>query len=143
MPIPLIVPAAAFIGAAILADAVSSARHPATHRQSIEACTADIRATWVKENGVIRVYHEISAVNCAQIIVECTAPPERPMPPEYGGHPVRLRLIPEGEAYGVMTGAAGIRGMPTFRTFTPAQMAAMRREEAAQGLRATSVAPPG
>lgn len=49
----------------------------------------------------------------------------------------------EVDEFGVLTGTGGIRGVPTFQAFTPAQQAAMRRDEAAQGLRGTSVAPPG
>jgi len=48
-----------------------------------------------------------------------------------------------GDAYGVLTGAGGIRGVPTFTSFTPAQIAAYNRDGAAQGLRGSSVAPPG
>lgn len=47
------------------------------------------------------------------------------------------------DEYGVLTGAGGIRGVPTFQSFTPAQIAAYNREGAAQGLRGGSVAPPG
>ncbi len=49
----------------------------------------------------------------------------------------------EEDEYGVMTGAGGIRGMPTFQSFTPDQIAAYNRDGAAQGLRGGSVAPVG
>ncbi len=45
--------------------------------------------------------------------------------------------------FGMLTGAGGIRGVPTFQSFTPAQQAAYRLDGAAQGLRAVSVAPSG
>lgn len=47
------------------------------------------------------------------------------------------------DEFGVLTGAGGIRGVASFESFTPEQQAAMRREEAAQGLRAASAAPSG
>lgn len=45
------------------------------------------------------------------------------------------------EAFGVLTGAGGIRGVRSFQSFTPEQIAAYNREGAAQGLRSVSVAP--
>lgn len=138
MPLPVVIPALAFLGLALLAELGGTKTK--THQTSIEACTADIRAMWIKENGVIRVYHEVVGINCTRIVVECADRAPSGLPGEIGGHPVLARIQPK---YGLATGAAGIRGMPTFRSYTNAEMDAMRRDEAAQGLRASSVAPPG
>jgi hypothetical protein len=43
--------------------------------------------------------------------------------------------------YGVLTGAAGIRGVQSFRSYTPAEMATIRQDQAAQGFVQGSVAP--
>lgn len=63
----------------------------------------------------------------------------RPIPRDYE---IEGQLI-DLEAYGVLTGAGGIRGAPSFQTFSPAQANAMRRAQTEEGLRASSVAPPG
>jgi hypothetical protein len=170
---PVVYPALAFLGLAILSDL--GEQKVQRHRKSIEACTAEVRAMWVKEDGVLRVYHEVSSLNCAQIVVECSNPPRQIIPGEYGGYPLRVKYgygestlgrIPThlwntggmgirgeprswrdsepryGASYGVITGPAGIRGVGAFRSYTAAQLDAIRRDEAAQGLRASSVAPP-
>jgi len=137
--LPIVYPVLAFLGLAILAE-LGDGSKVTRHRKSIEACTADIRAMWIKEDGVIRVYHEVININCARIVVECTNRAPSGLPGEIEGHPILARIQPH---YGLATGAAGIRGMPTFRSYSNAEMDAIRRDEAAQGLRSVSVAPPG
>lgn len=150
MPLPILLPAALFLGSAILIDLAGGSAKRRT--KSIEVCTAQLRAMWIKEDGIIRVYHEVCGLDCARIVVECTDEAPSSIPGEFDGYPVLVRLNPthqeirdahakQDDEYGVVTGAAGIRGVPTFRSYTQQEMDAMRRDQAAQGMRFSSTAP--
>lgn len=45
--------------------------------------------------------------------------------------------------FGVLTGAGGIRGVATFKNYTPEEQVALRRGQAEEGFRVRSVGPPG
>lgn len=140
MPLPILLPAAAFLGLAILAD-LKSHKEDSRHKKSIEACTATMRATWIKKDGVIQIYHEVGSLNCARIVVECSRPLNEQVPGEFNGYPVMVRMRPE--EFGVLTGASGIRGVESFKQYSAAEADAIRRDQAAQGFTMSSVAPPG
>lgn len=92
MPFILLWPIGALM-LALFSDLAGQSVAPRAQQRSIEVCTADLQATWVKMDGVIRVYSEQTSVSCARIVVEVD-PSQRPpsIPGEFEGHPVLIRL---------------------------------------------------
>lgn len=85
--IPILIPIAATIVTALWA-----ATRPASQPISVEACTTELEAAWIEEDGVVGVYHEVSRRGCQQIVIECIEPPDAVVPTMYQGFPVCLRL---------------------------------------------------
>lgn len=95
MPILLLWP----IGVLALAllSGQSYSRAPTSQKKNIEACTAVCQASWIKEDGVIKVYSEQISVSCARIVVEVDPRQGDPsLPGEVDGHPVLIRLKNQG-----------------------------------------------
>lgn len=91
MPIILLWPIG-LLALALLSDQ-SYSRAPTSQNKSIEACTAVCQASWIKEDGVVKVYSEQISVNCARIVVEVDPGQGDPsLPGEVDGHPVLIRL---------------------------------------------------
>ncbi len=101
-PLPILYAAGAFLGMAVLSDLAQQQQQPQRRRRSVEACTAQLQAMWVKEDGVLRVYHEVTDINCTRIVVECTERPSFNIPGQIEGHPVLIRHRPQGQ-FGAIT----------------------------------------
>ncbi len=113
MPFPILWPIGVALGLAFLSDLASPATRQ-VHRKSIEVCTAMCQMHWLKEDGVVRVYSEVTHLNCSRIVVEIAPGAVAPyVPGDVEGHPVVVRM---GDAYG---GLADI-----LRHMTPSEAAA-------------------
>jgi hypothetical protein len=95
MALPLLPVGAAILGMAILSELFD--QRPKRVQRSIEACVADVSAMWVKQDGVLRVYHETSNVACGCIVVECNGEAPIDLPGEVEGHQVLIRVNPEAD----------------------------------------------
>ncbi len=95
---PILLPFGVSLFAAILSDLVG--KRPQHQRRSIEVCTANCRATWLKEDGVLRVYQSKQDIMCAQIVVEVDGHAPLHIPGHVEDHPIRIRMIPPGTHFG-------------------------------------------
>lgn len=94
MPVPIVVPIVGALGLAILSDALQQKIEEKKLQKSIEICTANCSAQWLKEDGVVRVYHEHTELQCARIVVEISPMSHFRPPGDIQGHPVLVRLNP-------------------------------------------------
>lgn len=139
---PILIFAIGFLAIAVLTSVSSTS-------PSIASIVDHVARNWIGRPGVVAVFDERTpqgTVIVVQVLEGYEA--DTGLPGEIAGVPIRIRvggpIFMEGtEEFGVLTGAAGIRGVPTFSTFSPEEEDRMRREEAAEGHVFTSVAPPG
>jgi len=95
---PVLLPFGISLFAAIFSDL--SREREQKRQRSIEVCTANCKATWLKEDGVLRVYQGTHDLACAQIVVEVDGQAPLHIPGNVEDHQVRIKMIPEGESFG-------------------------------------------
>lgn len=88
----VMVPWALALGFAAIARLIESeeGQKKGTQR-SIELCVGSCSATWLSEDGVLRVYAERTAIECYRLVVDCSTVPSI-IPGEVDGWPVLIRM---------------------------------------------------